>query len=262
MAATGSSQSSRHPAIGRQRRISRQDRTGRLDSVDFRPGETCATFHGTQSMGCLGMVEFELKYVDAQSDRRGRVLYYYFRRGGRRWRLRGEPLSEGSWLNTAGFSLRRRLRQAADNGQPILLDHSGRWSRTILPRQNSARGRPTRRRCTGMCWSPWLRFTATNRWRCSSAVTSDNSATLAVRHPASRTWSSRSSDCSSATRWRQNIERTIPLSASSCPSWASTAHGATMSAPPSNRGGHRAQCSDEHTISQSTRVSVAATSRG
>jgi len=46
-------------------------------------------------MGCLGMVEFELKYVDAQSDRRGRVLYYYIRRGGRRWRLRGEPLSEG-----------------------------------------------------------------------------------------------------------------------------------------------------------------------
>jgi len=46
-------------------------------------------------MGCLGMVEFELKYVDAQGDRRGQVLYYYFRRGGRRWRLPGEPLSEG-----------------------------------------------------------------------------------------------------------------------------------------------------------------------
>ena len=46
-------------------------------------------------MGSLGMVEFELKYVDAQRDRRGQVLYYYFRRGGRRWRLPGEPLSEG-----------------------------------------------------------------------------------------------------------------------------------------------------------------------
>ena len=46
-------------------------------------------------MGSLGMVEFELKYVDAQRDRRGRVLYYYFRRRGRRWRLPGEPLSEG-----------------------------------------------------------------------------------------------------------------------------------------------------------------------
>jgi hypothetical protein len=46
-------------------------------------------------MGSVGMVEFELKYVDAQRDRRSRVLYYYFRRGGRRWRLPGEPLSEG-----------------------------------------------------------------------------------------------------------------------------------------------------------------------
>jgi integrase len=46
-------------------------------------------------MGSIGMVEFELKYVDAQRDRRGQVLYYYFRRSGRRWRLPGEPLSEG-----------------------------------------------------------------------------------------------------------------------------------------------------------------------
>lgn len=41
-----------------------------------------------------GMVTFELRYVDAQRDRQGRVQYYYFRRAGRRWRLPGVPLSE------------------------------------------------------------------------------------------------------------------------------------------------------------------------
>jgi integrase len=40
------------------------------------------------------MAEFELKYVDRQRDRHGRVAYYYFRRNGRRWELRGEPLSD------------------------------------------------------------------------------------------------------------------------------------------------------------------------
>ena len=47
-------------------------------------------------MGQLGtlMAEFELKYVDRQRDRHGRVAYYYFRRNGRRWELHGEPLSE------------------------------------------------------------------------------------------------------------------------------------------------------------------------
>lgn len=37
------------------------------------------------------MTEFELPFVDAQSDRHGRVRYWYFRRGGRRWRLAGDP---------------------------------------------------------------------------------------------------------------------------------------------------------------------------
>ena len=40
------------------------------------------------------MVNFELRYVDAQRDRQGSVQYYYFRRAGRRWRLPGLPLSE------------------------------------------------------------------------------------------------------------------------------------------------------------------------
>jgi hypothetical protein len=40
------------------------------------------------------MTEFELPFVDAQRGRDGRVRYWYFRRGGRRWRLPGEPLSE------------------------------------------------------------------------------------------------------------------------------------------------------------------------
>jgi enterobacteria phage integrase len=40
------------------------------------------------------MPAFELRFVDAQRDRHGRVTYWYFRRGGRRWRLPGEPGSE------------------------------------------------------------------------------------------------------------------------------------------------------------------------
>jgi len=37
------------------------------------------------------MTEFELPFVDAQRGRDGRVRYWYFRRGGRRWRLAGKP---------------------------------------------------------------------------------------------------------------------------------------------------------------------------
>jgi hypothetical protein len=37
------------------------------------------------------MTQIELQYVDAQCGRDGLVRYWYFRRGGRRWRLPGEP---------------------------------------------------------------------------------------------------------------------------------------------------------------------------
>jgi integrase len=40
------------------------------------------------------MTQFELPYVNAQRIRDGRIAYWYFRRGGRRWRLPGEPLSK------------------------------------------------------------------------------------------------------------------------------------------------------------------------
>jgi integrase len=40
------------------------------------------------------MTKFKLRFVDVEKDRGERVHYYYFRRGGRRWRLPGEPLSE------------------------------------------------------------------------------------------------------------------------------------------------------------------------
>jgi len=40
------------------------------------------------------MASIKLPYVDAQRARDGRIHYWYFRRGGRRWRLPGEPLSE------------------------------------------------------------------------------------------------------------------------------------------------------------------------
>jgi hypothetical protein len=39
------------------------------------------------------MTKFKLRFVDVQRGRDGRARYYYFRRGGRRWLLRGEPLS-------------------------------------------------------------------------------------------------------------------------------------------------------------------------
>src|SRR3954470_630078 len=45
-------------------------------------------------MGCVtgyAMADVPLKYVDAQRDRRGRLKYYYFRRGGVRHRLPDEP---------------------------------------------------------------------------------------------------------------------------------------------------------------------------
>jgi enterobacteria phage integrase len=41
-----------------------------------------------------GMPAFDLRYVDAQRGRDGRVQHYYFRRNGRRWVLPGKPLSE------------------------------------------------------------------------------------------------------------------------------------------------------------------------
>jgi integrase len=37
----------------------------------------------------------ELRFVKAERDRQGRVRYWYFRRTGRRWRLPGEPGSDG-----------------------------------------------------------------------------------------------------------------------------------------------------------------------
>jgi hypothetical protein len=39
------------------------------------------------------VTEFELPFVNAQRGRDGLVRYWYFRRGGRRWRLPGTPLS-------------------------------------------------------------------------------------------------------------------------------------------------------------------------
>jgi integrase len=40
------------------------------------------------------MTKFKLRFVDVERNRDGQVGYYYFRRGGRRWRLPGQPLSE------------------------------------------------------------------------------------------------------------------------------------------------------------------------
>ena len=40
------------------------------------------------------MAGVELRFVDAQRGRDGRVRYWYFRRNGRRWRLPGDPSSE------------------------------------------------------------------------------------------------------------------------------------------------------------------------
>ena len=40
------------------------------------------------------MVRVDLPYVKPERDRHGRIVYWYFRRNGRRWRLDGEPLSE------------------------------------------------------------------------------------------------------------------------------------------------------------------------
>jgi hypothetical protein len=39
------------------------------------------------------MTKIELPYVNVQRDREGRECYRYFRRGGRRWRLSGYPMS-------------------------------------------------------------------------------------------------------------------------------------------------------------------------
>jgi integrase len=39
------------------------------------------------------MIKVNLRFVEEQKGRDGRVAYWYFRRGGRRWRLPGEPLS-------------------------------------------------------------------------------------------------------------------------------------------------------------------------
>src|SRR6516225_6728690 len=39
------------------------------------------------------MTQVELRYVDPQRGRDGRVQYWYFRRNGRRWKLPGTPLS-------------------------------------------------------------------------------------------------------------------------------------------------------------------------
>ena len=44
-----------------------------------------------------GVASIELPYVKPERDRQGRVKYWYFRRGGRRWRLPGEPESK-EWL--------------------------------------------------------------------------------------------------------------------------------------------------------------------
>jgi len=72
------------------------------------------------------MVEFELKYVDAQRDRGGRVLYYYFRRGGRRWRLHGEPLSEGFMAE-----YRRLLAETAPSNAECLIDPPGSFGALV-----------------------------------------------------------------------------------------------------------------------------------
>jgi hypothetical protein len=39
------------------------------------------------------MTQVEPPYVNAQRSRNGRLRYWYFRRGGRRWRLPDEPMS-------------------------------------------------------------------------------------------------------------------------------------------------------------------------
>jgi integrase len=39
------------------------------------------------------MTKLDLPFVDARRDRHGQVMYYYFRRNGRLWRLPGAPLS-------------------------------------------------------------------------------------------------------------------------------------------------------------------------
>ena len=40
------------------------------------------------------MVRLDLSFVKSERDRHGRIVYWYFRRNKRRWRLPGEPLSE------------------------------------------------------------------------------------------------------------------------------------------------------------------------
>ena len=40
------------------------------------------------------MVRLDLPFVKSERDRHGRIVYWYFRRNKRRWRLPGEPLSE------------------------------------------------------------------------------------------------------------------------------------------------------------------------
>src|SRR5262245_2851055 len=61
------------------------------------------------------MTEFDLPYVNAQRGRDGRVLYFYFRRNGRRWRLPGPPLSEEFMAEY------RRLRAATESAQGATL---------------------------------------------------------------------------------------------------------------------------------------------
>ncbi len=58
------------------------------------------------------MVGFDLKYVDEQRDRNGRVQYWYFRRNGRRWRLPGKPLSKEFMAEY------RRLLEATEPAAP------------------------------------------------------------------------------------------------------------------------------------------------
>lgn len=40
------------------------------------------------------MVQLDLRFVKSERDRHGRIVYWYFRRNKRRWRLPGQPLSE------------------------------------------------------------------------------------------------------------------------------------------------------------------------
>jgi hypothetical protein len=42
----------------------------------------------------IAMVHLDLPFVKSERDRHGRIVYWYFRRSKRRWRLPGEPLSE------------------------------------------------------------------------------------------------------------------------------------------------------------------------